>query len=98
MTTETTQREKIKITKQEAIDAVDGLAPEGYTIEADKPKGSSRWHETWQIVLKRESDGKLFADTYRQGLTECQDSELWEYTDPDFTEVFPVEKTVIVYQ
>jgi hypothetical protein len=32
------------------------------------------------------------------GATECQDESPWEYDEPNFIEVIPVEETIIVYK
>lgn len=98
MTTETTQREKLNWTVDDIPELASGYAPEGFEIVQNEITDTSRWSTIYTITVKRASDGKFFQDTYRRGATECQEERPWEYTDPDFTEVFPVEKTVIVYQ
>lgn len=54
-----------------------------------------RWESVHQMVFSY--NGKLYSSTYRQGLTEYQDTELYEY-DGDMiecpeVEAYPVEIT-----
>jgi hypothetical protein len=58
----------------------------------------SRWAVGYHVILQRENDGKFFSSSYEVGATESQDQSPYEYDDPIFTEVFPVEKTIIVYE
>jgi hypothetical protein len=48
--------------------------------------------------VQRKSDGKYFKDGYRRGATESQDERPYEWSEPNFTEVFPVTKTYIDYE
>lgn len=59
---------------------------------------TSRWSEIHDVVIKRRSDGKFFIDSYSVGATEMQEERPWEYSEPNFVECVPVEKTVIVYR
>lgn len=91
------EREKLVLTNQEAQRIVWGDSSE-YEVIEDTIESTSRWSENHSIVIKRLSDGKFFADGYSKGLTEMQDESPYEYTEPDFTEVFQVEKTIIAYE
>jgi hypothetical protein len=91
------EREKLVLTKEEAKDIVYGDS-EGYEEVENKIYTTTRWSEHHKIVVKRISDGKFFSDIYAQGKTESQDESPYDYSDPIFTEVFPVEKTIIVYE
>lgn len=90
-------REKLKLTKQEGREIVWGDHPDYKTI-SDEIVDKSRWSVHYEITVKRLSDGKFFRETYSRGATEYQEERPFEYDDPDFTEVFPVEKKVIVYE
>lgn len=59
---------------------------------------TSRWSIINDIVIKRKSDGKFFRDEYSVGATESQEESPYEYSEPNFSEVFPVETKVIVYK
>lgn len=59
---------------------------------------TSRWSIFYENIYKRISDGKFFKTNYSEGATEHQDESPYEYDDAVFEEVFPVEKTVIVYE
>ena len=59
---------------------------------------TTRWSIIYEIVVKRLSDGKFFQDAYKVGATESQDEGPYEYSNPNFTQVFPIEKTFIVYE
>lgn len=91
------EREKLILTTEEAQSIVWGDSSE-YEVIEDTIESTSRWSENHSIVIKRLSDGKFFADGYSQGLTEMQDESPYEYSEPDFTEVFQVEKTIIAYE
>lgn len=91
------EREKLVLTKKEAQAIVWEDTNEYETI-SDEVIDTRRWSADHEIVIKRLSDGKFFMDNYSRGLTESQDESPYEYSDPDFTEVFPVEKTIIVYE
>ena len=98
MNSSTKEREKLKLTREQACDILNDLQdPEGFTVVHDRIIGKTRWSIKYEIVIKRNSDGKYFKDSYRVGATESQDESAWEHTDPNFTEVFPVEKTYIDY-
>lgn len=59
---------------------------------------TSRWSNIYNLVFKY--DGKYYQTSYSVGATEIQDESPFEWS-PDMIEckeVFPVEKTVIVYE
>lgn len=58
----------------------------------------SRWSIEREDIYQRLSDGVFFKTSYRVGATEYQDERPYEYSDAIFKQVFPVEKTVIVYE
>ena len=92
------EREKLAISAEVAREAIWGEIEGFEKIFDDVVDDTGRWTTTHEIVIKRLSDGKFFRDYYTQGATEHQDQSPWEYGQPEFTEVFPVEKTVIVYE
>jgi hypothetical protein len=60
---------------------------------------TGRWSIKYITIVKRVSDGKFFKSLYQVGATEYQDEGPYEYDSKAvFTEVFPVEKTVILYE
>lgn len=90
-------REKLALTKDEAIDIAFGDNPD-YEVVVDEVVDTTRWSIITSVVVRRKSDGKFFADSYSKGATEQQYESPYENTDPDFTEVFPKEKVTIVYE
>jgi hypothetical protein len=90
-------KEKLILTKEQARLIVWGDNPDFEKVY-NKIIDSNRWSKIKEIVVKRKSDGKFFKDVYQVGATECQDEGPYDYTDPAFTEVFPVEKKVIIYE
>ena len=90
-------KEKLKLSPKEARMITVGDSSEFKTI-LNEITGNSRWSIFYRIVVQRESDGLYFADEYSRGATECQGEIPYEYTTPNFTQVFPVEKKVIVYE
>jgi hypothetical protein len=71
---------------------------EKWEIIENKILDTSRWEGRYSLIVKRISDGKFFQSFYHQGLTEKQDSSPYEYGEAKFTEVFPVEKTITIYE
>ena len=60
---------------------------------------TTRWSICYEKIAKRISDGKFFKLNYRVGATEMQDESPYEWVDEvSIPEVFPVEKTIIVYE
>ena len=60
--------------------------------------GKSRWSVHFHRVVRYE--GRFFRANYSVGATESQDQSAYEY-DPEeieCVEVFPVEKTITVYE
>ena len=90
-------REKLKLTNEQARDIVWGENDDFIEIRT-KIIGTSRWSTIYEIVVQRKSDGKYFKDKYRVAATESQEESPYENTNPNFTEVFPVEKTIIDYE
>lgn len=90
-------REKLNLTSKQGRDIVDGEDSNFVTIE-DKIVGTRRWSIEYEIVVQRKTDGKYFKDGYSRGATEMQDEQPYEYSEPNFTEVFPVTKTYVVYE
>ena len=62
----------------------------------NKIVNSGRWSITREIVFKHE--GKFFKTYYFVGSTEYQDEDPWEYGLEPVVEVFPVQKTITVYE
>lgn len=76
------------------------LQEEVYDVE-DEVIDKRRWYTINRRVFKNED--KFFECFYKRGLTEIQESTWFEdYTDKDgyveCKEVFPIEKTIIVYE
>jgi hypothetical protein len=69
-----------------------------FKLMYDKITGSGRWTTYKELVVQRLSDGKFFMASYSQGATESQDVAPFENDKRILTEVFPVEKRVIVYE
>ena len=90
-------KEKLILTSEQGRDIVYGDDSNFVTIE-DKIVGTRRWSIEYEIVVQRKSDGKYFKDGYSRGATENQDESPYEYSEPNFTEVFPVTKTYIDYE
>jgi len=89
-------KEKLNLTAEQGRDIIDGHY--NFAIIEDKIVGKRRWSTEYEIVVKRISDGKFFKDAYRRGATENQDERPYEWSEPNFTEVFPVTKTYIDYE
>lgn len=59
---------------------------------------TSRWSIIYESVFK--FDGKFYRTYYSVGATESQDERPYDYDDDEIEclEVFPVEKTITVYE
>jgi len=90
-------KEKLNLTSEQGRDIVYGDDSNFVTIE-DKIVRTRRWSVVYEIVVQRKTDGKYFKDVYQRGATEMQDEQPYEYSEPNFTEVFPVTKTYVVYE
>lgn len=92
-----TEREKLVLTPEEGRSIVYD-DHDDFELISKEITDTSRWSIFYENIYKRISDGKFFKTNYSEGATECQDESPYEYDDAVFEEVFPVEKTVIVYE
>jgi hypothetical protein len=71
---------------------------DGYKVIQHKLIDNSRWSLVYEMIFQFED--KFYRTTYQQGATEQQDESPYEYEDDNIEcpEVFPVEKTIIVYE
>lgn len=94
------EREKIELPKDEALRLAkgeEGDAESGYGLEIDVHVTNFTRKERRQLVIRRRSDGKLFAITYEQG--RMGESEPFEGMDPvPFTEVEARTRVIVVYE
>ena len=59
----------------------------------------TRWSICYEKIIKRISDGVFFKMNYRVGATEMQEESPYEWdTTVSLPEVYPIEKTVVVYE
>jgi len=89
-------KEKLKLTSEQGQAIIYGRDSNFVTIH-EKIVGKRGWVLDYEIVVLRKSDGKYFKDGYRRGATESQDERPYEYSEPNFIEVEPVETTIFVY-
>lgn len=92
-----TDRETIKLTGDEGRSIV-YEDHDDFKLVTSKIVDVTRWSIVHEDVYQRLSDKKFFKTTYRKGATEMQDERPYEYVDAVFEEVFPVEKTIVVYE
>jgi hypothetical protein len=71
---------------------------EDFELVTSEIVDNTRWSIVYEDVYQRLSDKKFFKTTYTKGATEMQDERPYEYGGALFYEVFPVEKTVLVYE
>ena len=91
------KREQFILDTDDAREVVYGDHPDFKTIE-NEMIDSSRWSLHYKIVVQRLSDSKYFSSAYSKGATEMQDERPYDNEHAVFTEVFPVEKTITVYE
>ena len=92
-----TERETLKLTGEEGRRIL-YEDHEDFELVTSEIVDNSRWSILYEDVYQRLSDKKFFKTTYSKGATELQDERPYEYGDAVFEEVFPVEKTIIVYE
>lgn len=90
-------REKLIVTKEEARDII-YEDHEDYDVISDEITDHRRWSVDHEVIIKRLSDEKFFQGNYSRGATESQDEKPFEYSEPEFTEVFLTTKTIQVYE
>lgn len=75
-----------------------GIAPEGFTLVEDVILDTTRWSIVSKLTFK--FGDKFYQTEYSKGATECQDESPFEYEDDEIEckEVFPVVKTITVYE
>lgn len=90
------EREKIKLTVSELQDAVYDDSSEFECIDSEIT-GTFRHGNDNTAILKRLYDNKFFKVTYRDSVKdECEFQDM-NY-DGEYEEVFPEEKTIIIYK
>ena len=90
----------LQLTREQAQSlAWDEADPEwGLTVELNEQIDSRRWVSVHRLVI-RDKDGKFWAATYDQGLTEYQDSRPFEdQAEVEFCEVEKLPVTSYEYQ
>jgi hypothetical protein len=92
------EKEKLVLPVEEACWIINS-DHENFDVVREKIVSRSRWAIRCEIIVKRLSDGKFFKSHYSVGATEYQDERPWQNDDEAlFDEVFPVEKTILVYE
>ncbi len=88
----------MEFAKEILIDMALGFPETGYKIIENKIVDTTRWSKVYRMIFRFED--KFYSSLYQCGATEYQDEEPYEYEDDmiECTEVFPVEKTIIVYE
>ena len=92
----TENKEKLVLEPEFARNLLDHCGEyEGYEEIERKISGTDLPNVEYEVVIQRLSDKKFFAGRYLYG----QYEDPWKDEDEaEFTQVFPVEKTVIVYE
>lgn len=83
-------------TKEQFIEAIEGVTPDGYQIVQDEVFDSGRWEEYRQVILYSDEENEFYAATYAMGLTEYQHTED-DYGIEIEGEVRPRAKIVVEY-
>ena len=92
-----TDRAKINLTRERACDIING-DDDAYRVIRDEIVDNTRWSIVHSVVIQSVADNRFWSDCYSVGATESQDESPWEYNEPAFTEVFPVEQVTIAYK
>jgi len=93
------EKAKLEISREDAQDlAYDDHDGSIYEVVVNKTIDTTRWSIIRELVIKTLSDGRYWKDTYSIGATESQDETAFEYSDPEFLEVFPTTVETVVYK
>jgi hypothetical protein len=93
------ERKVIKLTEQEARDAIFGDHPDFDLIGEEVILDHTRWHVHYGQTLLHIPTGEFYGTTYRVGATEYQDTRPFEYEgEVEFGQVFKTEKVVVTYE
>jgi hypothetical protein len=78
--------------------AYEDVDPNEFEIIYTKMNGNDRWSLNFEQVFKYK--GKFYKTYYSIGATETQDEKPYEFENDEIelSEVFPIEKTIIVYE
>ncbi len=88
----------MKLAKDKALEILDDCSDE-FSLVKDTIHGNSRWSIRRALIMKENSTGKFYRTLYSIGATELQNEGPWEYSkEVEFHEVFPVEKTITIYE
>jgi hypothetical protein len=91
----TMEPEYIVLTKEEAIDMLNGDSNNKIVIE--EFAGKSRWSLHYRVIFER--DGNYYETRYRRGATEGQDEQPFEYEDEvKCKRVYPYQEVVTFYK
>lgn len=85
--------------KKEVLqDLASGLKVAGFEIISRNFLDQGRWKTAWSQIFEYEN--KFYKTVFYVGSTEMQDTSPYEYEEEEIEceEVFPVEKTIVVYE
>lgn len=91
-------RAKIEFTKDEYEEFIEGQI--GYKIISNEIVEHRRWVVLHEIIIERLEDATFWRGHYSVGATESQWhdwEDRWNGFVAEFTQVFRIEKTVVVY-
>lgn len=88
-------REKLTLNAEEARDILWEDHADFKIIEKNINE-RSRWDLCYELIIQRK-DGKYFRTFFNETFSE-DGPDVWESDEPDFNEVFPVQKTITVYE
>ena len=99
-----TERKKLSLSQEEWYVVEDELYetrknedPSKWNLISKKISDQTRWTTFWTLILSK--NGEFFETTFGKGSTESQDYDHFDYEGPMIlSQVFPVTKTVTVYE
>jgi hypothetical protein len=88
----------MKFKKEDLVELTWGTPTEGFTFIEDEIVDTTRWSILTKLTFK--FGDKFYQTTYSKGATEYQDESPFENEDDEIEckEVFPVQKTITVYE
>lgn len=93
------EKENLKIEENVARGLAYGDYDESlYEIISNKIIDNSRWSVHFELIIKTISDNRFWKSYYSKGATEAQCEDPYEFSDPNFTEVFPKNVEIVIYE
>lgn len=87
----------MKLSKEDARELVWGDLDGWEVVGEPEITDQRRWVTVHECLFKHIESGSVFNMWWEEGSTECQETELFEYYDPELTEMVEKEVTHTIW-